>query len=129
VSQSLGGAGQFQGDAPHDDQIERAVIIVGHEQPVERKQARQQRTEPQYGGSQPREQREIGAEGERHQHDHREKKQNADQRAAADTQRDLDVSANQRRERAHKTLPSGNSRAVIPRDTWVAAMIRPPRAR
>ena len=39
VRQRFGGAGQFQRCAAHHDQIERTVVMIGHEQPVEREQA------------------------------------------------------------------------------------------
>ena len=129
VRQRLGGAGQFQRRPAHHDQIERAVVMVGHEQPVEREQACQQRAEPEDRRSEPRQQRQIGSDRERHQHHHGEKEQHADQRAAADPQRDPDVPANQGGERGHDAPPIRNSRAAIPSGAWVAATIRPPRAR
>ncbi len=103
--------------------------MVGHEQPVEGEQAREQRAEPENRGSKPRQQGEIGSDGERHQHHHGEKEQDADQRSAADPQRDFDVPSNQCEERGHVTPPIRNSFACTPSGAWVAAMIRPPRER
>ena len=103
--------------------------MVGREQAVERQQACQQRAEPEDRGSQPRQQRQIGPDRERHQHHDGEEEQHADQRAAADAQRDPDVASNQRGEGGHVAPPIRSSRASIPSGAWVAAMIMPPRAR
>ncbi len=91
MRQRFRGAGQFQRGAAHHNQIERTIFVVGHEQPVQRQEARQQRAEPEDRRAEPRQQREIGSQRERHQHHHGEKEQHPDQRAAADAQRDLDV--------------------------------------
>ena len=72
------------GVAAHHDQVERAVLVVGQEQPVERQQARQQRADPQDRRPEPRQQIEVGPDGERHQRDDAEEKQHADRGAAAD---------------------------------------------
>ena len=103
--------------------------MIGGEQPVEREQARQQSAEPEDRRSEPRQQREIGADRERHQHHDGQEEQDTDQRPAADPQRDSDVPANQGGKRAHDTPPIRNSRAAIPRGAWVAATIRPPQVR
>ena len=52
-----------------------------------------------------------------------------DQGAAADAKRDPDVPADQGGKRAHEASPTRKVRAAIPKGMWVAAMIRPPRAR
>ena len=85
VRQRLGGAGQFQRRPPHHDQVERAVVMIGHEQAVEREQACQQCAEPEDGRSQSRQQRQVRADRERHQHGDGEEEQHANQCAAADT--------------------------------------------
>src|SRR3979490_594558 len=103
--------------------------MVGHEQTIEREQACQQCAEPEDRRAEPRQQRQIGPECERHQHYHGEKEQHADQRPAADPQRDLDVSCDQRSEGSHDAPSIRNSLASSPSGVWVAATISPPRAR
>ena len=75
---------QFERHAAHHQQVERAVVVVGREQPVERQQARQQRAQPQDRRTDAREQSEVGAERERHHGHDDQEKQRAHQRAAAD---------------------------------------------
>ena len=47
VRQRFRSAGQFQRRPRHHDQVERAVLMIGREQAVEREQACQQRAEPE----------------------------------------------------------------------------------
>src|SRR5258708_30253963 len=103
--------------------------MIGRDLAVQREKARQQRPKPEDRGPQPGEQREIRPDRERHQNDHGEKKQHADQRAAADAERDPDVAFDQRGEGGHAAPPIRNSSASIPSGPWVAATISPPLAR
>jgi hypothetical protein len=122
-------AGQFQRRPAHHDQVKRTVFMVGREQAVQREQARQQCAEPEDRGSEPRQQRQIRPDRERHQHRHGEEKQHADQRAAADAQRDPDIPPDQCGEGGHAAAPIRSSLAPIPSGVWVAAMMMPPPAR
>ena len=114
MGQRFGSAGQFQRRPAHHDQVERAILVVGREQAVEREQARQQRAEPEDRGSEPRQQRQVWPDRERHQHRDGKEKQYADQRPAADAQRDFDVPANQFGEGGHAAPPIRSSLASIP---------------
>ena len=102
---------EFERRRAHHQQVERSVLLVGGQQPVERQQARQQRTEPQDRGTDALEQREIRPDRERHQRHHGHKEQHADHRAAADPDRDPDVAHEQGLERAHAARSSLSSRA------------------
>jgi hypothetical protein len=84
VRQRLGDTRQLQRRPAHDDQVERAVLMVGGEQAVERQKACQHRAEPEDRGADALQQRNVRPDRERHQHDDAEKEQDADQRAAAD---------------------------------------------
>src|SRR5262249_2945589 len=64
-------------------------------------QARQERSEPENGGSDAPEQRETRPDGEWRQRDHDHKEQYADQRAAADAYGDPHVAHEKRAERGH----------------------------
>ncbi|MGY3645734.1 hypothetical protein ACVWW2_001025 [Bradyrhizobium sp. LM4.3] len=74
---------------------------VGHEQPVERQQTRQQRAQPQDRRPEPRQQRQIRPHRKRHQHHHSQEEQHANQRPAADAKRDPDVPANEGEQGGH----------------------------
>jgi len=65
MRQRFRGAGEFQGSAAHHDQIERAILVIGHEQPIEREQACEQRAEPEDRRPEPRQKRQIGPDRER----------------------------------------------------------------
>ena len=75
---------EFERRAAGENEIERAVLVVGGKQPIEREQARQQRRQPQDRRADPLQQREVGPERERHQRGDDQKEQHAHQRAAAD---------------------------------------------
>ena len=60
MRERLGGDRELERHARHQDQVERAVLVIDGEQPVEREQARQQRAEPQDRRPDPRQQREVG---------------------------------------------------------------------
>ena len=97
VGQGLGQDHDFQRDAPHQDQVEGAVVMVAGEQPVEGEQRRQQRAQPQDGGPDAAQQREVGPDGERHQGHHGQEKQHPDHGAAADANGDPGVAREQGR--------------------------------
>ena len=101
MRERLGRDREFERRRAHHDQIERAVLVIGGEQPVEREQARQQRAEPQDRRADAREQREIGPDRERHQRHDDQEEQHAHQRAAADADRDAHVAHEQGGERVH----------------------------
>src|SRR5580700_11905252 len=117
--------------AAHQDEIERAVLVVGGEQPVERQEARQERREPQDRRADLLEQRQVRADRERDQRDHDQEEQHADQRAAADPYGYAHVADEDCGEGGHEsTSPSRNSRTLSsPMAPWVAAMMRPPSVR
>ena len=75
---ALAATASSSGVSRHQDQVERAVLVIGREQPIERQQAREQRAEPQDRGADPPEQRRSGPMRERHQHHHDQKEQHAD---------------------------------------------------
>src|ERR1700722_8249112 len=103
--------------------------MIGCEQTIEGQETCQQRAEPEDGGPKPRQQCQVGPDGKRHQHHDGEKEQYADQGAAADAKRDPDVPADQGTQRGHETSPTWSVRAGTPKGVWVAATIRPPRAK
>ncbi len=113
--------------AAHQDEIERAVLVVGGKQPVERQQARQQRREPEDRRADALEQREIRPERERHQRDHDQKEQHAHQRAAADAHGDAHVADEDGGERAHGSPLAGrtaSSRSSVRPPSPIGAMRR-----
>jgi hypothetical protein len=83
------------------DQVERAILMIHCHQAVECQQAREQCAEPEDRWPDARKQREVGADGERHQRHHDEKEQHADQRAAADAHGEPHVADEKRAERGH----------------------------
>ena len=103
--------------------------MIGGEQAVERQETCEQRAEPEDRGPKPGQQRKVGPDRKRHQHHDGEKEQHADQGAAADAKRDPDVAADQGGKRAHEASPMRSVRVATPSGAWVAATIRPPRAR
>ncbi len=66
-----------------DQEIERAVLAVGLEQPVEAEQAGEQRADPEDRRADAGKQVEIGPDAEGDRRDHRQEEQNAGQRPAA----------------------------------------------
>ena len=97
----LDGKRKFERDTRRQDQVERAVLLVHGDQPVEREQAREQRAEPQDGRADPGQQREIGADGERHQRHDDQEEQYADQRTAADPHGEPQIAQEQCGQRGH----------------------------
>ena len=106
MRKAFDGDDKFERRAAHQDEIERAVVMIGGEQPVERKQAREQRRKPQDRRADALEQRQIRPERERRQGDHDEEEQHAHQRAAADAHGDAHVADEKRGERAHGSTAS-----------------------
>ena len=66
------------GSDPLTMNVERAVLVVGLEQPVEPEQGREQRGDPQDRRAEPRQQIEVGPERERHDRDQDEEEHRAD---------------------------------------------------
>ena len=98
VRGGLGGDREFQRRVAHQDQVERAVLVIGGEQPIERQQRREQRAKPQDRRPDAAEQREVGPDRERHQRDHDQEEQHADAAAAADPDREAHVADEQRQQ-------------------------------
>ena len=71
---------QFERGAAHEDEIKRAVLLIGGKQPVERQQAREQRRKPEDRRTDALEQREVRPERERH---HRRPRQGRTARPSA----------------------------------------------
>ncbi len=88
-----------------DHHVERAVVVVGLEEPVEPEQSREQRRDPQDRRAEAREQIEVGPERERHDRDEDQKEHCADRRPAADPPRDAPF-ANEEREGGGHANPS-----------------------
>ena len=65
------------------DNVQRAVLAFGLEQPVEAEQRGQKRADPQDGGAYAGQQVEVGSDTERNDGHHGEEEQDADQRPAA----------------------------------------------
>jgi hypothetical protein len=91
MGERLDGDREFERHPPHQDEVKRTVVVIAREQAIERQQRRQQRAEPQDRRANARQQREIGADGERNERDDDEKEQHAHQRAAADAHREPHV--------------------------------------
>ena len=133
VRERLGGDREFERRVAHQDQVERAVLVVGGEQPVERQQAGEQRAEPQDRRADAREQREIGADRERHQRHDDQEEQHAD--AARRRRRAPRAACRAGTGRQSALMRAAPERASSlrarrrPIGPWVAATIRPPPAR
>ena len=113
----------------HHQKIERAVFVIGRKQPVERKQAREQGAEPKDRRSDAREQRQVRPNRERHHGYHDQEEQRAYKGAAADANRQPQVTNKKSRESAHAG-PNFSSRARSrPIGPCAAATIMPPSAR
>ena len=97
------------GSAPVDDHVERAVFLIGLEQPVEPEQGREQRRDPEDRWPEPRQELEIGPEREGHERDEDEEEHRADRRPAADSTRDPPF-AEKRARAGHAARSSGASR-------------------
>ena len=97
--------GEFERRASHQQQIERAVLVIGGEQPVEREQRGEQRADPQDRGADALEQREIGPDRERRERHHDEEEQHAHQRAAADAHGEAHVAEEESGEGGHADPP------------------------
>ena len=85
----------------HQDQVERAVVVIGREQPVEPEQGREQRADPQDRRADAGEQRQIRADPEGHDRDDQEEEQHPHERAAADAHGKPHVADEERAERLH----------------------------
>ena len=108
----LGRDRQFERHGAHHQQVERAILVIGGEQPVERQQAGEQRAQPQDRRADLCQQFEVGADGEGHHRDHDEEEQRADQRAAADAHGQPHVANEQGGESAvMRALPMRSVRA------------------
>ena len=75
----------------HQHDVERAVLAVELEQPVEPEQRRQQRPDPQHRRPDARQEVEIRSDAEGDDGDHRQEEQHADQRATAGAHREPQV--------------------------------------
>ena len=62
----------FERRRPIDEKVERAVVMIGLEQPVEPEEGREQGRDPKNRGPEPREQIEVGSERKRHDRDQNE---------------------------------------------------------
>ena len=128
---ALAATASSSGVLAHQDQVERAVLVIGGEQPVERQQTGEQRAEPQDRRPDPAEQRQIGADGERHQH---RRRSGRTARRCRRRRRPGSPSRMSRMKRAASGLmpalrAAAPSRASSPIGPWVAATISPPPAR
>ena len=118
---------QRQRRRPH--QIERAILLVGLEQPVEPDQHRKQRAKPQDRRPDPRQQVEVRPERERHEHDDRQKEHEGELTPAAGTGGQGEVAPEDGEEGAAHD-PILTSRAwSSPSGPCVAARIAPPAPR
>src|SRR5262249_706546 len=149
MRQALRGDNELQRSAAGENEIERAVLVIGGKQTVEGKQARQQCREPKDRRADAFEKREIGSDSKRRHGDDDEKKQHAHKRSTAHTDANAHVAKEQRSERFHVrcscrcTGRSRGGRFVWSSDSsctlyWalsspsalcVATRIRPPSAR
>ena len=76
------------GSDPLIENVERAVFMIGLEQPVEPKQRREQRRDPEDRRPEARQEVEVGPKREWHDRDQDEEENDADRRAPADAPRD-----------------------------------------
>ena len=126
---------EFERQAGVDQHVERAVVGVGLEQPVEAEQRRQQRGDPQDRRPEARQQIEVRPEREGHDRNQDEKEHRADRGAAADAAGDAPFPGEERARRpAHAAIlaPSPSARFAAPSSpsgAWVAARMSPPAAR
>jgi hypothetical protein len=75
--------------------------VIGLEQAIEPEQGREQRRDPKNCRAEPRQQIEVGPEGERHDRDQDEEEHRADRRAAADPPRDPPLADEESEGRVH----------------------------
>ena len=87
----LGEHGEFQRRATHQDEIERAILMVGSKQAVEGQERGEKRAEPQDRGADAAQLDEVRPDRERHQGHHDQEKQYPHQRTAADRCRFLSL--------------------------------------
>ena len=80
---SLGQYGEFQRCRTHQQEVERAILVIGGEQAIERQERSEQCANPEDRGADAAQLHEVGPDRERHQRHHDEEEQHAHQRAAA----------------------------------------------
>ena len=80
---------------PEDEKIERSVLPIGLEQPVEAEERGEKRPDPQHRRPYAPKQLEIRPDPEGNDGDHGEEEENADKRAAARTYREAEVADEQ----------------------------------
>ena len=103
---------EFERHIGGQDEIERSVLLIRLEQPVEAEQRRQQRRDPQNCRTDAGEQHEIGPDRERHDGDEDQEEDETHRRAAADAAGDGDFASEKGEEGlSHAGCPRRSSRA------------------
>src|SRR5215831_4445780 len=87
VRERLDADGQFQRDVAHQDQVERAVLVIGRKQAIEREQAREQRAEPKDRRADAPQEGKIGTERKGNERHDDQEEQHADRRSSAQAYR------------------------------------------
>src|SRR5580704_5124465 len=127
VSRALGQRRELERPGRQQQQVERAVLVVGREQAIERQQRGEEGGAPQDTRGDARQQVGLGADAERKQHGRYDEEGEHDGDIARTPPDKAQVTRNQSGEAAHAC--SSRELAVIPRSAWVAAIARPPAAR
>jgi hypothetical protein len=84
MRERLHGERKLERHAAREEKIEGTIFVIRGQEPVEPEQGREQGSEPQHGRSDPREQREIWADGEWYKRYHDQEEEHADERAASE---------------------------------------------
>ena len=115
VRNGLGERGEFQRRAAHQNEIERAVLVVGREQAIEREQRGEQGAEPKDRRADAAQLDEIRPDRERDQGHDDEEEQDAHQRAAADPDGEPHVADKEGGEGGHvRALPAATPSCLNP---------------
>ena len=89
------GVYEFERQAGNDELVQRSVIAIVLEQPVEPEQGREQRCDPQHRRSDAREQWHVRPDAKRNHRDNRQKEDQARESAATGSERKAGCAADQ----------------------------------
>src|SRR5712671_5969717 len=146
MCESFGGNHKLKRKSRHQDEVERAVLVIVGEQAVEGQQRREECAKPQDGRPDSTQQSKIGTDRERHKGHYCQEKKHTHHGSATDPDGNARIAGEQGGERCHcvasrasvsramresarpvEGVPNRNSSgSARPSGPWVAAMMRPP---
>jgi len=109
VSEAFGERRQLERPWRQQQQVERAVLVVGGKQPLQRQKCREQRGAPQHAGGDARQQVGLGTDAQREQHRRHDEEGQHHPDIARPPQHQAQVACQERREAAH-----GSSLMLLP---------------